>query len=135
MQTFSELITLAATYEQELPPAPPAFELPGGAQIANWIDPPLLKPDATAEQVKKLCQEALEYQFASVCINPAFVPLASGLLAKSRVKVCTVVGFPLGATLPEYKVFETLACLNSGASEIDLQINSGILKVKPEGLV
>jgi len=135
MQTFSELITLAATYEQELPPAPPTFELPRGAQIANWIDHTLLKPDATTEQVKKLCQEALEYQFASVCINPAFVPLASGLLAKSRVKVCTVVGFPLGATLPEYKVFETLACLNSGASEIDMVINIGSLKGKAYGPV
>jgi len=135
MQTMADLFELAAAYDQELPPAPPAFEVPSGATIAGWIDHTLLKPEATAMQVKTLCQEAVEYQFASVCINPAFVPLAAGLLTTSRVAVCTVVGFPLGAALPEYKVFETLACVNAGASEIDMVINIGALKGGAYGLV
>jgi len=135
MQTIGNLLELASAYDQELPPAPPAFEIPGGAQIASWIDHTLLKPEATATQVKSLCQEALEYKFASVCINPAYVPLASGLLAKAHIAVCTVVGFPLGATLPDYKVFEALACINAGASEIDMVINVGALKGAAYGLV
>jgi len=135
MQTLMDILELAAAYEQELPPAPPPFEIPSGDQIASWIDHTLLKPEATATQVKTLCQEAIEYKFASVCINPAYVPLASGLLAKSRLAVCTVVGFPLGAALPEYKVFETLACVNAGASEIDMVINIGALKGAAYGLV
>ncbi len=135
MQTLNDILQLAAAYEQELPPAPPPFEVPNGAQIAGWIDHTLLKAEATATQVKTLCQEAVEYKFASVCINPAYVPLASGLLAKSRMAVCTVVGFPLGASLPEYKVFETLACVNAGASEIDMVINIGALKGAAYGLV
>jgi deoxyribose-phosphate aldolase len=134
MDTFTDLLSLAVAYEQELPPAPSPFALPSGAQIAAWIDHTLLKPEATAGQVKVLCQEALEYQFASVCINPAFVPLAHGMLARSHVAVCTVVGFPLGATLPEYKVFETLACINAGAREIDMVINIGALKGEAYGL-
>ncbi len=135
MQTIANLLELAVSYDQELPPAPPALELPPGAKIAAWIDHTLLKPDATAAQVKVLCQEALEYRFASVCINPAYVPLASGLLAKSPVAVCTVVGFPLGAALPEYKVFETLASISAGAREIDMVINIGALKGEAYGLV
>jgi deoxyribose-phosphate aldolase len=135
MQTMADLFELATAYDQELPSAPPAFEVPSGAMIAGWIDHTLLKPEATAMQVKALCQEAAEYRFASVCINPAFVPLAAGLLTTSRVAVCTVVGFPLGAALPEYKVFETLACINAGASEIDMVINIGALKGGAYGLV
>ena len=135
MHTVGHLLELAAAYDQELPPAPPALQIPPGAKIAAWIDHTLLKPDATATQVKVLCQEALEYRFASVCINPAYVPLASGLLAKSPVAVCTVVGFPLGAALPEYKVFETLASINAGAREIDMVINIGALKGEAYGLV
>jgi len=135
MQTIGNLLELAVAYEHELPPAPPALELPIGGKIAAWIDHTLLKPEATAAQVKVLCQEALEYRFASVCINPAYVPLASGLLAKSPVAVCTVAGFPLGAALPEYKVFETLAGINAGAREIDMVINLGALKGEAYGLV
>lgn len=135
MQTLNDILRLAAAYEQELPPAPTPFEVPAGAQIAGWIDHTLLKPEATAAQVKTLCQEAIKYKFASVCINPAYVPLASGLLAKARLAVCTVVGFPLGAALPEYKVFETLACVNAGASEIDMVVNIGALKGEAYGLV
>ena len=135
MQTIGNLLELAAAYDQELPPAPPALDLPTKEKIAAWIDHTLLKPDATAAQVKVLCQEAMEYKFASVCINPAYVPLASGLLAKTSIAVCTVVGFPLGATLPEYKVFETLANINAGAREIDMVINIGALKGVAYGLV
>ena len=135
MQTFADLLDRVAAYEHELPPAPPPLAMPTGAQIAGWIDHTLLKPEATAAQVKVVCQEALQYRFASVCINPAYVPLASGLLASGRLPVCTVVGFPLGASLPEYKVFETLACLQAGASEIDMVINIGALKGAAYGLV
>jgi len=132
---MADLLNLAADYERELPPRPPTLEIPSGAKIASWIDHTLLKPEATANQVKALCEEAVNYGFASVCVNPAFVPLAAGLLASSRLAVCTVVGFPLGATLPEYKVFETLACINAGATEIDMVINIGALKGGAYGLV
>mgnify|MGYP001056454456 FL=1 len=135
MQTIGNLLELAAAFDRELPSAPPALEIPTGEKIAAWIDHTLLKPDATAAQVKVLCQEAMEYKFASVCINPAYVPLASGLMAKTSIAVCTVVGFPLGATLPEYKVFETLANINAGAREIDMVINIGALKGAAYGLV
>ena len=135
MQSFAEMLELAEQYEHELPPAPPAFELPPGGQIAGWIDHTLLKPEATAAQVKAVCQDALEYHFASVCINPAYVSLAHGLLAPAKLPVCTVIGFPLGASLPEYKAFETLACLSAGASEIDMVINIGALKGAAYGLV
>ena len=135
MHTIGDLLELAAAYDQELPPAPPSFEIPPGVQIAGWIDHTLLKPEATAAQVKALCQEAIEYKFASVCINPAYVPLASGLLAPAHLTVCTVVGFPLGASLPEFKVFETLASISAGAREIDMVINIGALKSAAYGLV
>ncbi len=96
--------------------------------LASMIDHTLLKPEATAEQIVKLCQEARQHHFASVCINPAWVPLAADELRGSRVAVCTVVGFPLGATLPEVKAFETQRCVTAGASEIDMVINIGALK-------
>jgi deoxyribose-phosphate aldolase len=130
-----QLLSLAQQYDNELPPLPEPLPVPQGKEIAGWIDHTLLKPDATAAQVRTLCQEAMQYHFASVCINPAYVPLASGLLRDAKEKICTVVGFPLGATLPEYKVFETLACINNGASEIDMVINIGALKSEAFGLV
>jgi deoxyribose-phosphate aldolase len=135
MHTIGDLLELMEAYDQELPPAPPSFEIPPGVQIAGWIDHTLLKPEATAAQVKALCQEAIEYKFASVCINPAYVPLASGLLAPAHLTVCTVVGFPLGASLPEFKAFETLASISAGAREIDMVINIGALKSAAYGLV
>lgn len=98
--------------------------------IAHLIDHTLLKPDATEEQVRKLCKEALEFGFASVCINPAFVPLAYSMLKGSKVKVCTVIGFPLGSTTTETKVFETKQAIQNGADEIDMVINVGALKSK-----
>ena len=135
METFAELISLSMAYDQELPSPPAPSQLPLGGEIAAWIDHTLLKPEATAAQIKSLCQEAVQYRFASVCINPAYVPLAYGLLSHSPVAVCTVVGFPLGATLPEYKAFEALACINAGATEIDMVMNIGALKGEAYGLV
>jgi deoxyribose-phosphate aldolase len=135
METLADILALADAYEKELPPHGATLPMPQGKAIASWIDHTLLKPEATATQVKNLCQEAAQYHFAAVCINPAFVPLAHGLLAGTKVAVCTVVGFPLGATLPTYKAFETLATLQAGAQEIDMVINIGALKGEAYGLV
>lgn len=96
--------------------------------IASLIDHTILKPEATRADVQKVCREARQYNFASVCINPYWVPLARAELAGSPVKVCTVVGFPLGATSTEAKVAETLAAVRAGAQEIDMVINVGALR-------
>ena len=98
------------------------------SEIARLIDHTLLKPDATRDEIRKLCEEAPQYQFASVCVNPWNVAQAAELLRGSTVKVCTVVGFPLGATLPEVKVFEAQKAIERGAQEIDMVINIGALK-------
>jgi deoxyribose-phosphate aldolase len=105
------------------------------AEIARLIDHTLLKPDATRDEIEKVCQEALAYGFASVCVNPWNVPQAAEILRGSEVKVCTVVGFPLGATLPEVKVFEAQRAIHHGAQEIDMVINIGALKSGQLGLV
>ncbi len=97
-------------------------------EIARLIDHTLLKPEATRSDIVKLCREARQYEFASVCVNPYWVPLAASELSGSQVKVCTVVGFPLGATSTEAKVAETAAALRSGAQEIDMVINVGALR-------
>jgi deoxyribose-phosphate aldolase len=96
--------------------------------IASLIDHTILKPEATEAEVRKICAEALKYGFASVCINPYWVPLAAKLLKGSKVKVCTVVGFPLGATLTEAKRGETEAAVRCGANEIDMVLNIGALR-------
>ncbi|MDK2970827.1 MAG: deoxyribose-phosphate aldolase [Candidatus Sumerlaeota bacterium] len=96
--------------------------------LAGLIDHTLLKPDATAEQVKKLCAEAREHHFASVCINSGFVPLAHAQLADTKVKVCTVVGFPLGAMSIRGKARETEIAISEGAQEIDMVLAVGRLK-------
>lgn len=96
--------------------------------VAKMIDHTLLKADATNDQVTKLCQEAKEYTFASVCVNPTWVKYAAEQLAGSEVKVCTVIGFPLGATTPETKAFETTNAIENGAGEVDMVINIGALK-------
>jgi deoxyribose-phosphate aldolase len=96
--------------------------------IAALIDHTILKPEATRNDVIKICREAREYRFASVCINPYWVPLVKAELSGSPVKVCTVVGFPLGATSTEAKVAETAAALRAGAQEIDMVINVGALR-------
>ncbi len=108
---------------------------PAADGIARLIDHTLLKPDATEEQIKKLCQEALEFSFASVCVNPSWVPLAAKLLEGSLVKVCTVIGFPLGATTPTTKAIETRDAIANGAREIDMVINVGALKSGDDQLV
>ncbi len=132
---LSQLLSLAQEYENQLPAPPAPLQVPVGRAIAGVIDHTLLKPEATATQIRTLCQEAMQHHFASVCINPAYVPLACGLLRDAPEKVCTVAGFPLGATLPEYKVFEAMASINHGASEIDMVINIGALKSEAYGLV
>lgn len=96
--------------------------------LAKYIDHTLLKPDADAAQVKSLCEEALKYGFASVCVNSCHADLVAGMLSGSGVKTCCVVGFPLGAVLTEAKAFETKAAVARGAQEIDMVINIGALK-------
>jgi len=96
--------------------------------IAGLIDHTLLKPEATAADIERICMEAAQYRFASVCINPCWVALASRLLEGSGVKVCTVVGFPLGASATEAKVLETAIALRCGAREIDMVQNIGALR-------
>ncbi|GIN70982.1 deoxyribose-phosphate aldolase [Bacillus sp. J14TS2] len=96
--------------------------------LAEIIDHTLLKPDATKEQIIQLCEEASHYHFASVCVNPEWVSTANQCLQKTNVKVCTVVGFPLGANTTETKVFETTHAIEQGADEVDMVINIGALK-------
>lgn len=103
--------------------------------MARYIDHTLLKAQVTVEEVKELCAEAREHVFASVCVNPGMVRLAATELAGSRVKVCTVVGFPLGATSTAAKVCETRQAILDGADEIDMVINIGALKANQDGLV
>jgi len=100
----------------------------GKPNLASYIDHTLLKQNATSDQIIQLCQEAKEYHFASVCINPTHVSLCAALLRNSGVKVCTVIGFPLGANTTETKVFETKDAIQNGAQEIDMVINIGALK-------
>ncbi|MBG9448603.1 deoxyribose-phosphate aldolase [Cytobacillus firmus] len=96
--------------------------------VAKMIDHTLLKADATKDQIEKICAEAKEYNFASVCVNPTWVTLSSDLLNGTEVKVCTVIGFPLGASTPETKAFETKNAIENGATEVDMVINIGALK-------
>lgn len=109
--------------------------IPDDESLAGMIDHTLLKPDATADKIAQLCFEAKKYHFASVCVNPTNVKLCADLLKGSDVKVCTVIGFPLGATSTEVKVFETKNALENGATEIDMVINIGALKAKDNELV
>ena len=98
--------------------------------IYKMIDHTLLKQDATSEEIKKLCKEALEYNFASVCVNPTNLELAAKILNGSLVKVCTVIGFPLGANTTKIKVLEAKDAVENGATEVDMVINIGRLKDK-----
>ena len=98
------------------------------ADLAAMIDHTLLKPDADEAQIRQLCAEAREYSFASVCINPTWVPLCAELLAGSTAVVCTVIGFPLGATLSDVKAFEAERAIAHGAREVDIVVNIGALK-------
>ena len=103
--------------------------------IAEYIDHTLLKADATGTMVKKICQEAVQYGFASVCVNSGFAELVSGQLSGSKVKTCVVSGFPLGASQTLVKAFETREAIKRGAQEIDMVLNIGALKEGLYGMV
>lgn len=103
--------------------------------IAKMIDHTLLKPQAEKSDIEKLCNEAKQYEFISVCINPYFVDLAYSLLKDTDVKVCTVIGFPLGANTIESKVYEAVDAIKRGAAEIDMVLNIGALKSGDYGYV
>lgn len=96
--------------------------------LAGYIDHTLLKPESTKEQIDKIIDEARDSQFTSVCVNPYWVAYCSDRLKETKVKVCTVIGFPLGATTTETKVFETKNAIENGAGEVDMVINIGALK-------
>ncbi|HEM3632445.1 TPA: deoxyribose-phosphate aldolase [Streptococcus suis] len=104
-------------------------------KLNEYIDHTILKPETTQEQVEKILAEAKEYDFASVCVNPTWVALAAESLKDSDVKVCTVIGFPLGANTPAVKAFETKDAISNGADEIDMVINIGALKTGNYDLV
>jgi deoxyribose-phosphate aldolase len=101
---------------------------PNQKRIAAMIDHTILRADATVEDIKRVCAEALKYQFASVCVNGYWVPLLASELAGSSVKVCTVAGFPLGAMATEAKLAETEIAIRAGAHEVDMVMNVGALK-------
>ncbi|HEM5491175.1 TPA: deoxyribose-phosphate aldolase [Streptococcus suis] len=104
-------------------------------KLNKYIDHTILKPETTKEQVAQILAEAKEYDFASVCVNPTWVSFAAQELKDSDVKVCTVIGFPLGANTPALKAFETKDAIENGADEIDMVINIGALKSKNYDLV
>ena len=104
-------------------------------KLAPYIDHTLLKPEATGDQIKKLCREALEHHFYSVCINPSYVKLAAVELKSSPVKICAVIGFPLGATTTAVKAFEAREAVETGADELDMVIHVGALKSGDEAYV
>lgn len=99
-------------------------------ELSKYIDHTILKPEATSEQVKKVCSEAKQYNFASVCINPYYAKLVSSELKGTEVKTCVVIGFPLGANTKEVKAFEALDAVANGAQEVDMVINIAALKDK-----
>lgn len=104
-------------------------------KLNKYIDHTLLKPDASQEQIVKLIQEAKAYDFASVCVNPAWTAFAAAALKDSDVKVCVPIGFPLGANTSEVKAFETRDAIAKGAQEVDMVINVGALKSGDDDLV
>lgn len=108
---------------------------PASDGLASLIDHTLLKPDATREEVEQLCREAAQFCFASVCVNPNWVSLCREMLRNSGVKVCTVIGFPLGAHVPDVKAYEARRAVEQGAEEVDMVINIGALKSKDYALV
>ncbi len=105
-------------------------DIPDDPSVGRMVDHTLLKPDATHDQIAQLCYEARKYEFASVCVNPANVKLCADLLQGSPVKVCSVIGFPLGASSTEVKAYEAKTAIRDGATEIDMVINIGALKAK-----
>jgi deoxyribose-phosphate aldolase len=99
-----------------------------GRLLASYIDHTILKPDAQRPEVERLCEEAVQYGFASVCVNPYWVPLVAAKLKGTQVRTCCVVGFPLGAAPAECKAHEAALCVRGGAAEVDMVINVGALK-------
>lgn len=128
-----QFVRLGATGLTSVAPAEKPGDIPG--DLARYIDHTLLKSDASEEQVRVLCDEAREYHFRSVCINPTWVPLAAQLLRGCDVLTCTVVGFPLGANEPAVKAMEARRAIRRGAREIDMVINIGALKSGNDELV
>ncbi len=128
-----EFVRLGATGLTTVAPAEQPGNIP--EDLARYIDHTLLKPNATEEQIRKLCAEALEFNFRSVCVNPTWVSLAAGLLRGSDVLTCTVVGFPLGANESAIKAVEARRAIRNGAREIDMVINIGALKSGDDALV
>jgi len=103
--------------------------------VASLIDHTLLKPEASLSDIERLCAEARQYGFATVCVNPTWVPYCAHALRGATARVCTVVGFPLGATFPEVKALETRRVIENGASEVDMVLNIGALKSNLYSLV
>ena len=132
-ETAREFVRLGATGLTSVARAEQPGSIPG--DLARYIDHTLLKPNATEEQIRTLCAEALEFNFRSVCVNPTWVPLAAHLLRGSEVLTCTVVGFPLGANEPAIKAMEARRAIRNGAREIDMVINIGALKSGDDALV
>lgn len=120
---IADALAAAARRPAPTPPRPAS-----AADIAGVIDHTLLKPAATPEQIEALCDEARQYGFATVCVNPVFVPLAAKALDGAASGVCTVIGFPLGATLTAAKVAETRLAIEAGATEVDMVLAIGLLK-------
>jgi len=124
---IQEILDLAEEYEQQLPditPTPYTLD----ESFAKFIDHTVLKPEATPDMIEALCEDALKYNFASVCINPIFIPQAVEMLADSDVDVCTVVGFPLGADPGSIKAMEAAEAIEHGAVEVDMVMAVGMLK-------
>ncbi|MBT8107726.1 MAG: deoxyribose-phosphate aldolase [Gammaproteobacteria bacterium] len=128
-----EFVRLGATGLTSVAPVERPGDIPG--DLARYIDHTLLKANATEEQIRTLCAEALEFNFRSVCVNPTWVSLAADLLRGSEVLTCTVVGFPLGANEPAIKAMEARRAIRNGAREIDMVLNVGALKSGDDDLV
>jgi len=127
VKSIEQLLQIADEYERSLPPFPGALTIEP-LSIAGFLDHTLLKPEATEGQVEQLCNEALAYGCASVCVNSVYAPLVSKILAGSKVKTCSVIGFPLGATPTRSKVYEAGLALEAGAHELDMVMAVGLLK-------
>jgi deoxyribose-phosphate aldolase len=123
------------TAEKEGTSIPYGCSNPNFVSLASKIDHTLLKQDASAAQIRKVCQEAREFQFASVCVNSYYVPLAEEMLRGSNTKVCTVIGFPLGACTTRAKVAEAKEAIENGAAEVDMVVNVGAIKSQDWNMV
>ena len=122
-----QLNTPEKTVQDNIPPSPSAHRIPA-AELARYIDHTLLKPEATVPQFEKLCNEAVQYKFKSVCVNSSWVPFVAKKLRGTSVKICSVIGFPLGEMDTRSKAFEARSAIGNGAEELDMVINVGALK-------